>query len=32
VRAGLVSYEDAVARSLYPRDVEALPRPRAVTA
>jgi twitching motility protein PilT len=33
VQAGQVSYEDAVARSLYPRDVEARPRLRAsVTA
>ncbi|HEX6351483.1 type IV pilus twitching motility protein PilT [Actinophytocola sp.] len=31
VQAGIVSYEDAVARSLYPRDVEARPR-MAVTA
>jgi twitching motility protein PilT len=29
VRAGQVSYEDAVARSLYPKDVELAPRPRA---
>jgi twitching motility protein PilT len=26
VQAGVVSYEEAVARSLYPRDVEARPR------
>ena len=32
VQSGQVSYEDAVARSLYPRDVEARPRPRMVTA
>ena len=28
VQAGEVSYEDAVARSLYPKDVELRPRPR----
>jgi len=28
VRGGQVTYEDAVARSLYPKDVEATPRPR----
>jgi twitching motility protein PilT len=33
VQSGLVTYEDAVARSLYPKDVEARPRLRAsVTA
>jgi twitching motility protein PilT len=32
VQSGLVSYEEAVARSLYPKDVEARARPRAVTA
>jgi twitching motility protein PilT len=26
VQDGVVSYEDAVARSLYPKDVEAQPR------
>jgi twitching motility protein PilT len=29
VQAGVVSYEDAVARSLYPKDIEARPRLRA---
>jgi twitching motility protein PilT len=29
VQAGVISYEDAVARSLYPRDIEARPRLRA---
>jgi twitching motility protein PilT len=29
VQAGLVSYEDAIARSLYPKDVEREPRVRA---
>jgi twitching motility protein PilT len=32
VQAGAVSYADAVARSLHPRDIEAQPRPKAVTA
>jgi twitching motility protein PilT len=32
VRSGQVSYEEAVARSLYPNDVDATLRPRAVTA
>jgi twitching motility protein PilT len=33
VQAGKVTYQDAVARSLYPKDVEATPRPRmSVTA
>ena len=29
VQAGVVTYEDAVARSLYPKDVEREPRVRA---
>jgi twitching motility protein PilT len=28
VHAGIVSYDDAVARSLFPRDIETQPRPR----
>jgi twitching motility protein PilT len=33
VQAGVVTYDDAVARSLYPKDIEARPRLRAsVTA
>jgi twitching motility protein PilT len=33
VQSGVVAYEDAVARSLYPRDVEAVPRlPRGMAA
>jgi twitching motility protein PilT len=28
VQAGVISYDDAVARSLYPRDIEARPRLR----
>jgi twitching motility protein PilT len=32
VRCGYVSYEEAVARSLYPKEVEPAPRPTAVIA
>jgi twitching motility protein PilT len=32
VRAGVVSYEEALARSLYPRDIENAPRPSVVIA
>jgi len=28
IQAGLVTYDDAVARSLYPKDIELAPRPR----
>jgi twitching motility protein PilT len=31
VQAGIVSYEDAIARSLFPKDIEARPRVRAST-
>jgi twitching motility protein PilT len=32
VASGAVAYDEAVARSLYPREVEAVPRPRVGAA
>ena len=32
VQSGVVTYDDAVSRSLYPKEIDQQPRPRAVTA